>query len=355
MLVHHPYDSFRTSVEAFLTQAATDPDVLAIKHTLYRTSGRDNPIVRALIRAAQTGKEVVALIELKARFDEGSNIEWARRLEQAGVHVVYGIVGLKTHAKIALVVRREGSQIRRYCHIGTGNYNPTTADTYEDVGLLSARPELGADISEVFNYLTGCGRPQRLPAAAGRARDAALAAARRDPPRGGVGRRPDRDQGEQPLRRRESSRRSTTASRAGTEIDLIVRSICCLRPGVPGLSERIRVRSTLGRFLEHSRVFRFGQPERDAALLHRLGRPDDRNLDQRVETLVQIDDPRAAGAPRGDPGREPRAEPAGLVARPRRRVAPHGVGAASDLARALPAARATARNRPKISLSRCSA
>ncbi|MGH7293049.1 MAG: RNA degradosome polyphosphate kinase, partial [Myxococcota bacterium] len=159
VLVHHPYDSFRASVEAFLTQAASDPDVLAIKHTLYRTSGRDNPIVRALIRAAQTGKEVVALIELKARFDEGSNIEWARRLEQAGVHVVYGIVGLKTHAKIALVVRREGNQIRRYCHIGTGNYNATTADTYEDVGLLSARPELGADLAEVFTSLTGCGRP----------------------------------------------------------------------------------------------------------------------------------------------------------------------------------------------------
>ncbi len=290
VLVHHPYDSFRTSVEAFLTQAASDPDVLAIKHTLYRTSGRDNPIVRALIRAAQTGKEVVALIELRARFDEGSNIEWARRLEQAGVHVVYGIVGLKTHAKIALVVRREGNQIRRYCHIGTGNYNPTTADTYEDVGLLSARPELGADISEVFNYLTGCGRPsgyRRLLVAPATLRSRLLDEIRREAESGN---------GRIVIKVNNLSDDGIiealyAASRAGTEIDLIVRSICCLRPGVEGLSERIRVRSTLGRFLEHSRIFRFGHPDRTPRYF--IGSADlmTRNMDRRVETLVQIDGP----------------------------------------------------------------
>jgi polyphosphate kinase len=290
VLVHHPYDSFRNSVEAFLTQAATDPDVLAIKHTLYRTSGRDNPIVRALIRAAQSGKEVVALIELKARFDEGSNIEWARRLEQAGVHVVYGIVGLKTHAKIALVVRREGAQIRRYCHIGTGNYNPITADTYEDIGLLSARPELGQDLTELFNYLTGGGRPQgyrKLLVAPATLRSRLLDEIRREAESG---------DGRIAIKVNNLSDEGVidalyAASSAGVEIDLIVRSICCLRPGVPGVSERIRVRSILGRFLEHSRVFRFGKPGRGARYF--VGSADlmNRNLDKRVETLVQIDDP----------------------------------------------------------------
>jgi polyphosphate kinase len=290
VLLHHPYDSFRTSVEAFLTQAATDPDVLAIKHTLYRTSGRDNPIVRALIRAAQSGKEVVALIELKARFDEGSNIEWARRLEQAGVHVVYGIVGLKTHAKIALVVRREGAQIRRYCHVGTGNYNPITADTYEDVGLLSARPELGQDLTELFNYLTGCGRPQgyrKLLVAPATLRSRLLDEIRREAESG---------EGRIAIKVNNLSDEGViealyAASSASCEIDLVVRSICCLRPGVPGLSERIRVRSILGRFLEHSRVFRFGKTGRGARYF--VGSADlmNRNLDKRVETLVQIDDP----------------------------------------------------------------
>jgi len=290
VLVHHPYDSFRASVEAFLTQAASDPDVLAIKHTLYRTSGRDNPIVRSLIRAAQTGKEVVALIELKARFDEGSNIEWARRLEQAGAHVVYGIVGLKTHAKIALVLRREGNQIRRYCHIGTGNYNATTADTYEDVGLLSARPELGADLAEVFNYLTGCGRPsgyRRLLVAPATLRSRLLDEIRREAASGA---------GRIVIKVNNLSDDGIiealyAASQAGTEVDLIVRSICCLRPGVPGLSERIRVRSMLGRFLEHSRIFRFGHPDHTPRYF--IGSADlmSRNLDRRVETLVQIDEP----------------------------------------------------------------
>jgi polyphosphate kinase len=290
VLMHHPYDSFRASVEAFLTQAAADPDVLAIKHTLYRTSGSNNPIVRALMRAAQSGKEVVALIELKARFDEGSNIEWARRLEQAGVHVVYGIVGLKTHAKIALVVRREGNTMRRYCHIGTGNYNPTTADSYEDVGLLSSRPELGADLSEVFNYLTGCGRPsgyRRLLVAPATLRARLLDEIRREAESGN---------GRIAIKVNNLSDDGIiealyAASCAGSEIDLIVRSICRLRPGVPGMSERIRVRSTLGRFLEHSRIFRFGHPDRTPRYL--LGSADlmTRNLDRRVETLVQIDDP----------------------------------------------------------------
>ncbi len=290
VLVHHPYDSFRTSVEAFLTQAATDPDVLAIKHTLYRTSGRDNPIVRALMRAAQSGKEVVALIELKARFDERSNIAWARRLEQAGVHVVYGIVGLKTHAKVALVVRREGDDIRRYCHVGTGNYNPTTADTYEDVGLLSARPELGADLSDVFNYLTGCGRPRgyrRLLVAPATMRARLLEEIRREAESG---------DGRIVIKVNNLSDDGIIdalyhAAAAGAQVELIVRSICCLRPGVPGLSERIRVRSILGRFLEHSRVFRFGHPDRTPRYF--IGSADmmARNLDRRVETLVQIDDP----------------------------------------------------------------
>ncbi|HTO05711.1 MAG TPA: polyphosphate kinase 1 [Myxococcota bacterium] len=290
VLLHHPYDSFRTSVEAFLTEAASDPDVLAIKHTLYRTSGRDNPLVRALMRAAQSGKEVVALIELKARFDEGSNIEWARRLEQAGVHVVYGIVGLKTHAKIALVVRREGAQIRRYVHIGTGNYNPITADTYEDVGLLSARPELGQDLTELFNYLTGCGRPQsyrKLLVAPVTLRPRLLEEIRREAESG---------DGRIAIKVNNLSDETIiealyAASAAGTEIDLSVRAICCLRPGVPGLSERIRVRSVLGRFLEHSRVYRFGKPGRNAR--YYIGSADlmNRNLDKRVETLAQVDDP----------------------------------------------------------------
>ncbi len=290
VLVHHPYDSFRSSVEAFLTQAATDPDVLAIKHTLYRTSGRDNPIVRALMRGAQTGKEVVALIELKARFDESSNIEWARRLEQAGVHVVYGIVGLKTHAKIALVVRREGNEIRRYCHIGTGNYNATTADTYEDVGVLSANPELGADISEVFNYLTGCGRPggyRRLLVAPATLRSRLLDEIRRET---------ESDAGRIVIKVNNLSDEGIidalyAAARAGTEIDLIVRSICCLRPDAEGVEGRIRVHSTLGRFLEHSRIFRFGHPDRTPRYF--VGSADlmTRNLDRRVETLAQIDDP----------------------------------------------------------------
>jgi polyphosphate kinase len=290
VLVHHPYESFATSVQAFLSQAATDPAVLAIKHTLYRTSGPTNPIVHTLIRAAEEGKQVVALVELRARFDEEANIEWARALEEAGVHVVYGIVGLKTHAKIALVVRQESDGIRRYCHVGTGNYNPTTAHVYEDVGVLSADPALCADLSELFNYLTGCSRQasyRRVLVAPAGLRAALLGLIRRE------AEAPD---GEIAIKLNNLSDPEIidalyAASQAGARIDLVVRGICCLRPGVPGLSERIRVRSILGRFLEHSRIFRFGSEARGRRTY--IGSADlmPRNLDQRVELLAPVDDP----------------------------------------------------------------
>jgi len=290
VLVHHPYDSFATSAEAFIDQAAQDPDVLAIKQTLYRTSGPISPIVRALIRAAESGKQVVALVELKARGDEQANIAWAQALEQVGVHVVYGVVGLKTHAKVALVVRREGDEIRRYVHIGTGNYNPKTAQIYEDVGLLSADPELGADVSELFNFLTGYSRQRRfgrlLVAPVG-LRSNIIRLIRREATRPG---------GRIILKVNslvdpEIVEALYAASEAGTEIDLIVRGLCSIRPGVPGLSERIRVRSLVGRFLEHSRIFRFG-PDGSTAEYY-LGSSDlmPRNLDRRVEAMVPVLDP----------------------------------------------------------------
>jgi polyphosphate kinase len=289
VLVHHPYDSFASSVQAFLTQAAEDPDVLAIKHTLYRTSGPVNPIVRALVRAAHAGKEVVALIELRARFDEESNVEWGRSLEQAGVYVVYGQVGLKTHGKIALVVRREGDVIRRYCHVGTGNYNPLTARNYEDVGLLTASPIIGADVAELFNHLTGCSRPigyQKLLVAPDTLRTALLALIESEA---------ERPHGRIVMKMNSLSDPGIIdalyrASQKGVEIDLIVRGICCLRPGFPGLSERIRVRSILGEFLEHSRIFRFGTGE-DARYF--IGSADlmSRNLDSRVEVVIPVEEP----------------------------------------------------------------
>src|SRR3981081_1444561 len=281
ILVHHPYDSFATSAEAFIDQAAKDPDVLAIKQTLYRTSGPGSPIVRALIRAAESGKQVVALVELKARGDEQANIAWAQALEQVGVHVVYGVVGLKTHAKVALVVRREGDQIRRYVHVGTGNYNPKTAQIYEDVGLLSADPELGADVSELFNFLTGYSRQRRL----GRLlvapvglRSNIIRLIRREAARPGGGRIVLKVNS---LVDPEIVEALYAASQSGTQVDLIVRGLCSLRPGVPGLSDRIRVRSLVGRFLEHSRIFRFG-PAGDAAEYY-LGSSDlvPTNLDRR--------------------------------------------------------------------------
>jgi polyphosphate kinase len=288
VLVHHPYDSFTTSVEAFVGQAARDRDVLAIKQTLYRTSTQESAIIRALIRAAELGKQVVALVELKARFDEEANITYARELEKAGVHVVYGVVGLKTHAKVSLVVRREVGGIRRYAHVGTGNYNPVTAALYEDIGLLTADPEIGADLTDLFNLLTGYSRQQHY-------RTVLVA--------------PDFLR----LRIRELIREQAReggrillkmnalvdpdviealyeAAQAGARIDLIVRGICCLRPGVPGLSESVRVRSLVGRYLEHSRIFRFGEGEDER---HYIGSADlmQRNLDHRVEAVVPVSDP----------------------------------------------------------------
>jgi len=290
VLVHHPYDSFATSAEAFVDQAAQDPDVLAIKQTLYRTSGPVSPIVRALIRAAESGKQVVALVELKARGDERANIVWAQALEQVGVHVVYGVVGLKTHAKVTLVVRREADGIRRYVHVGTGNYNPQTAQIYEDVGLLSADPELGSDVAELFNFLTGYSRQRRfgrlLVAPVG-LRSNIIRLIRREAARPAGGRITLKVNS---LVDPEIVEALYTASQAGTEIDLIVRGLCSLRPGVPGLSEGIRVRSLVGRFLEHSRIFRFGP--NGGALEYYLGSSDlmPRNLDRRVEAMVPVVD-----------------------------------------------------------------
>jgi polyphosphate kinase len=288
VLAHHPYDSFATSVEAFIDHAASDPDVLAIKQTLYRTSGPASPIVRALIRAAERGKQVVALVELKARGDEQANIGWARALEEANVHVVYGLLGLKTHAKVTLVVRREGAHIGHYLHVGTGNYNPNTARAYEDVSLLSADADLGADVTELFNLLTGYSRQskyRKLLVAPTSLRAGITRLVEREAVVGGriiikVNNLIDP----------EIIDALYAASQAGAQVDLLVRSMCSLRPGVPGLSERIRVRSIVGHFLEHSRVFCFGnggQPE------YFLGSSDlmPRNLDRRVEAVVPVTDP----------------------------------------------------------------
>jgi polyphosphate kinase len=289
LLVQHPYDSFETSVEAFIEQAALDPGVLAIKLALYRTS-EESPIVRALVRAAEAGKQVVALVELQARFDERANITQARTLEQAGVHVVYGIVGLKTHAKVCLVVRREANGIRRYAHVGTGNYNPSTARLYEDVGLLTVDADLGADLSDLFNLLTGYSRQRlyrRLMVAPTTLKARLIELIREE---GAAG------DGSIVLKMNSLVDAETIdalyeASRAGARVDLSIRGICCLRPGVPDLSETIRVRSIVGRFLEHSRIFRFGSPER--GFKHFIGSADlmPRNLDRRVEVTVPVLDP----------------------------------------------------------------
>jgi polyphosphate kinase len=289
VLVHHPYDSFATSVEAFVEQASRDPQVLAIKQTLYRTAGPDSGVVRSLIRAAERGKQVVALVELKARFDEQANIERAQLFEEAGIHVVYGLVGLKTHAKILLVVRQEPDGIRRYCHVGTGNYNPKTATTYEDLGLMSADADLGADLTELFNYLTGYSRQgdyRKLIVAPVTIRPELLNRIERQAALGPDGRITMKMNS---LVDPELIDALYTASQAGTPIDLIVRGICCLRAGVRGLSETIRVRSIVGRFLEHSRIYRFGPDPHTAEYL--IGSADlmPRNLDRRVEASVPVD------------------------------------------------------------------
>ncbi len=292
ILVHHPYDSFSTSVQRFLEQAAADPAVLAIKQTLYRTSG-DSPVVDALIDAAEAGKQVVVVIEITARFDEQANIRWARALERAGCHVAYGLLGLKTHCKTALVVRQEKGGLRRYAHIGTGNYHPRTARLYEDLGLFTADPDIGADLTDLYNALTGYSLQTEY-------RDLLVA------PHGirlGIVERIERETRNASAGRPSGIRIKANsivdervidalyvASRAGVPIELTVRGICSLRPGAPGLSETVTVRSVLGRFLEHSRVISFangGDPELwlgSADLMHR-------NLDRRVETLVRVKDP----------------------------------------------------------------
>jgi len=292
ILIHHPYESFADSVQELITQAAHDPQVLAIKLTLYRTSG-DSPIVRALIAAAENHKQVVALVELKARFDEENNILWAKKLEDAGVHVVYGVVGLKTHAKTVLVIRDEGARLGRYVHIGTGNYNPKTANLYTDLGLLSCREELGADLTHLFNYLTGYSRHeayQKLLVAPLTLRSRMVGLIEREIEHarsGGKGRIIAKMNS---LVDGDLIKVLYQASQDGVEIDLIVRGICCLRPGVPGVSENIRVISIIGRYLEHSRIFFF---HNNGAQEIYIGSADwmTRNLDRRVEAVTPIEDP----------------------------------------------------------------
>ncbi|MFB8793519.1 MAG: polyphosphate kinase 1 [Microcoleus sp.] len=301
LMLHHPYHSFRATVQRFITEAAHDRSVLAIKMTLYRTSG-DSPIVNALIEAAQNGKQVAVLVELKARFDEENNIGWARKLEQAGVHVVYGLVGLKTHTKVVMVVRREDGCIRRYVHIGTGNYNPKTAGLYTDLGLLSCREDLGSDLTDLFNYLTGYSRQvsyRNLLVAPVNMRDRFLALIRRE----AEFCRLQTDSGSGSCGRIVAKMNALVdpqiivalyeASQAGVKIDLIIRGICCLRPGVEGVSENIKVISIIGRFLEHSRMFYFFNSGDEEVY---IGSADwmQRNLTRRVEAIVRVEDPTIA-------------------------------------------------------------
>jgi polyphosphate kinase len=288
-LVHHPYDAFATTVQRFVETAADDPRVLAIKVTLYRTSA-DSPIVAALVRAANAGKQVLALVELKARFDEHNNIQWAKTLERSGVHVVYGQLGLKTHAKAVLVVRQDTDGLRRYCHVGTGNYNPSTARLYEDVGLFTADPVIGDELGRLFNSLSGFSRPTditHLLVAPTSLRAGLLARIEAEVERAEEGR----------ITAKMNSLVDPTlidalyaASQAGVDIDLIVRGICCLRPGVTGLSERIRVRSIVGRYLEHSRIFCFGPLDRPRGVYLSSADLMPRNLDRRVELATPVQD-----------------------------------------------------------------
>jgi polyphosphate kinase len=291
VLVHHPYDSYGTSVERFVEQAVADPDVLAIKMTVYRTSD-DSPLVPALIRASERGKQAVCMVELKARFDEEANIQWAKAMEEAGVHVVYGIPGLKTHAKSVLVARREGDSVRQYVHVGTGNYNRTTARLYTDLGLFTADPDIGADVAEMFNFITGYGRPTDYRKALvspttmrKRIREEIEATSE-------AKRRGERARIVMKMNALVDARKIRAlyeASQAGVQVDLNIRGACCLRPGIPGVSENIFVNSVVGRFLEHSRVFMFQRGDETRVF---IGSADlmPRNLDHRVELVVPIED-----------------------------------------------------------------
>ena len=293
LLVHHPYESFASSIEAFIEEAANDSRVQSIKMTLYRTSG-DSPIARSLIRAAERGVQVAVLVELKARFDEATNVTWARTLERAGVHVVYGVVGLKTHAKCVLVVRSDADGLRRYVHFGTGNYNSKTARIYEDIGFLTCDPAMGEDATQLFNHLTGYSRGQdfnALVVAPHSLRSRLLELISNEASHA--------EQGHITIKTNsigdpEVIEALYAASRAGVRVDLLVRGICCLRPGVPGLSDNIRVRSVLGRYLEHSRIYRFAHGSTSAKPIHLIGSADlmERNLDRRVELLVPVMHPK---------------------------------------------------------------
>ncbi len=313
VLVHHPYESFSASVEELMNQAAVDPHVLAIKQCLYRTSG-DSPVVAALVEAAERGKQVAVLVEVTARFDEEANIGWARALEEAGAHVIYGLMGLKTHSKTTLVVRQEGDVVRRYCHVGTGNYNPKTARMYEDLGLLSSRAAIGDDVTRFFNYITGFSRPPRyreLVTSPQGIRDTVIERIDEQAAAGPGGRIVLKVNGLDDIPVIDALYR---ASQAGVPIDLIIRGICCLRPGVPGLSETITVRSIVGRFLEHSRILRFGGADARGGgtadgrgtepgsgkgggtrAVYYIGSADlrRRNLDRRVEAMTPVVDDEA--------------------------------------------------------------